>query len=656
MANIYAQFDDPAPAAPLPTTGNPYGQLDLSPLPALPAPKNIYAQFDDPQVTISDASAVPSTWDAVKDVAKSAGTGLVKGIAHLPAMLGDLESAASYYPTVWALKGAEKAGLLPAGTQASDLDATLAEFKDSQPSGPLGSIERAFTAPTSSDMDKVVTAVAGPYYQPQTTPGRYAETIGEFLPGSAMGGGSIAGKALRFGVLPAVASEAAGDATKGTSLEPWARGAAAIATGGIGSLATRPTFIDRTLARATRGATEADLDQAKALMHEAYNRGVPLTSAEALQAVTNGGTGMGRLQRLVEGVPEGSAVTLPIMARRPEDVARAVGSTLDTIAPATDQPSMIGVHGQEAAQGTIDQVNQRINRATRPFYHAAESQILSPQDFDPIARDPAFQASLRRLRADEVLGPSYEHLPDNSIAVVDAVSKDMRARGQALSNAANPGFQPETSAAYSRGATEARDIARDPARGGSPDYGTALAMQAQGRRDLLQPVQAGPLGTMAQTTDPLAQTRALFPVKPLEGAPAETEDAIRRLNAQNPDVAPALTRQHLATSFADASKDLQSGPNQFSGAKFATAVTANPIQRDVLMRGIAALPQPPRAEDVFRLLGVLRATGFRERPGSLTSYNNEAIREMGAPGALGAVAEAGKTLRPHAILGAQKMQ
>jgi hypothetical protein len=469
-----------------------------------------------------------------------------------------------------------------------------------------------------------------------------------------MGGGSVAGNALRFGVLPAVASEAAGDATKGTSLEPYARTGAAIATGGIGSLATRPTFIDRTLAKATRGATDEHLDQAEALMHEAYNRGVPLTSAEALQAVTNGGTQMGRLQRLIEGLQEGSAVTLPIMAQRPEQVARAVGATLDTIAPATNRPSMIGVHGQEAAQGAIGDISDRINAATRPFYQAAERQTLAPSDFEPIARDPAFQASLRRLRTDEVLGPTYEHLPDNSIAVIDAVSKDMRARGQALSNAANPGFQPETSAAYSHGASEARDIARDPARGGSPDYDTALAMQAQGRRDLLQPVEAGPLGTVAETADPLAQTRALFPAMPLEGAPAETEDAIRRLSAQNPDVAPALIRQHLATNFAEANQDLQSGPNQWGGAKFAAQVVGNPIQRQTLEQALAALPRPIGARQLQGLLDTLRATGFRERPGSLTSFNTEAIKDMGAPGAVGAIAEAGKTLRPHAVLGAAK--
>ncbi len=99
--------------------------------------------------------------------------------------------------------------------------------------------------------------------------------------------------------------------------------------------------------------------------------------------------------------------------------------------------------------------------ATQPLYRASEGQTLSPTDFAPIADDPAFQASLAGLRADPVLGMTYAGQPDNAIGVIDAVTKDMGARGQALSNAANPGFQPEAAALYARGARKARDIAHD---------------------------------------------------------------------------------------------------------------------------------------------------------------------------------------------------
>jgi len=66
-------------------------------------------------------------------------------------------------------------------------------------------------------------------YQPQTTYGEYAGTVGEFLP-AAIGGPT--GLARRAGVatVAGLGSEAAGQATEGTDLEPVARVVGAFAT------------------------------------------------------------------------------------------------------------------------------------------------------------------------------------------------------------------------------------------------------------------------------------------------------------------------------------------------------------------------------------------------------------------------------------------
>lgn len=60
-------------------------------------------------------------------------------------------------------------------------------------------------------------------YQPKTTAGEYAQTVGEFAPGAALGGGNLLTNVVKYGVIPGVASEAAGQVTKGTELEPYAR-------------------------------------------------------------------------------------------------------------------------------------------------------------------------------------------------------------------------------------------------------------------------------------------------------------------------------------------------------------------------------------------------------------------------------------------------
>lgn len=75
-------------------------------------------------------------------------------------------------------------------------------------------------------------------YQPQTTAGEYAGTVGEFLPGAALGGANLA-NLVRFGVVPGLASEGAGQLTEGSSIEPYARIAAALVAPAVPALASR---------------------------------------------------------------------------------------------------------------------------------------------------------------------------------------------------------------------------------------------------------------------------------------------------------------------------------------------------------------------------------------------------------------------------------
>lgn len=67
-------------------------------------------------------------------------------------------------------------------------------------------------------------------YKPQTTLGKYVGTAGEFLPGALLGPENLLANAVKFGVVPGVASEAAGQATEGTKYEPYARFAGAVAS------------------------------------------------------------------------------------------------------------------------------------------------------------------------------------------------------------------------------------------------------------------------------------------------------------------------------------------------------------------------------------------------------------------------------------------
>jgi len=80
-------------------------------------------------------------------------------------------------------------------------------------------------------------------YKPTTTLGKYAGTVGEFIPGAIgaalTGGESLVpaiGKGILTSIIPGAASEAAGEATVGTKWEPVARAGAAILGGKLSSM------------------------------------------------------------------------------------------------------------------------------------------------------------------------------------------------------------------------------------------------------------------------------------------------------------------------------------------------------------------------------------------------------------------------------------
>jgi hypothetical protein len=98
-----------------------------------------------------------------------------------------------------------------------------------------GNVAQRNPAVVSSDtVNKLLSGPTGGYYQPKTTAGKYAETIASFAPAALAPGGTAA----RIGraVLPGAASESAGQATQGTSLEPYARAAGAMIGGAVPSI------------------------------------------------------------------------------------------------------------------------------------------------------------------------------------------------------------------------------------------------------------------------------------------------------------------------------------------------------------------------------------------------------------------------------------
>jgi hypothetical protein len=218
--------------------------------------------------------------DAAKDVGGAALAGLGRGAAQLvglPGTIGDLMDA-----------GAKRMGLLTPNAPGSPLSG--------------GSIQGAMGSLTGGASE----------YRGKSTPAQYAGTVGEFLPGAAAFGGVNPGNILRYGVAPGLASEAAGQATEGTSLEPWARAGAAIATP-IGINAAERGI--RAAISPFGGADPERLNLAKVL----DDYGIPVTAGQRV--------GSEGLRRIEGATAKGAAIGDAQVERFTEEVLKTAGIT-----------------------------------------------------------------------------------------------------------------------------------------------------------------------------------------------------------------------------------------------------------------------------------------------------------------------------------------
>lgn len=166
------------------------------------------------------------------DVAKSAGTGLVKGAIGLAGLPGDL--------TELGARGLDYATRKVGGLMGQD-------FAPRPEQDTLG----------SAHIQRTLEGVTGPLYQPKTTAGEYAQTAGEFLPSMLGGPESVLTKLATRVAAPAALSEGAGQLTKGTGAEPFARFAGAVAGGAGAARAMAPKSVAPTVEALGDAATAA---------------------------------------------------------------------------------------------------------------------------------------------------------------------------------------------------------------------------------------------------------------------------------------------------------------------------------------------------------------------------------------------------------------
>lgn len=400
MANPFDQFDEPAAAAgPVSaanpaiggSTADPALEVDRGTIPKSVPTSNPFDQFDAPadagahSLTIhADAPAwiTPRTWSGTAlDLLQSGATGIEKGAIGAVGAPSDIAHLAGQgYAKVLAY-GRSKLGLDPVPV---DLDNPYDFTKLAQ----------------SSALTKGFEAAAGPMYEPQTTAGQYAQTIGEFVPTLATGGAGAAGEAasaapavgrtiaakvadlvattatgtgsaVAKAVLPGAGSELAGQYTQGTAAEPYARAIGALAGGGLNSAVSR-------------AVTPMSIDPARlAAVQALKDEGV--TSLTAGQVT--GSKTLRNLESQTAEIPFGGGRAAEMDATSKAQFNKAVmgrmGSTADNALPENFAPA------KAAIGNSFDDLSSRNTLQVDPQFHADLKSTLDQYgDVLPSERKP----------------------------------------------------------------------------------------------------------------------------------------------------------------------------------------------------------------------------------------------------------------------------
>jgi hypothetical protein len=245
---------------------------------------------------------------------------------------------------------------------------------------------------------------------------------------------------------------------------------------------------------------------------------------------------------------------------------------------------------------------------------------------------PGYQEAADAVRNDPQLNRTVAHLPDNSVGFLNEVKKqlDQSAQNARAPMAQNPNMQ--RAAGLGADATDLRNTLTRT----SSDYAQALNSQETNRSRYLEPLLNGPLGKIADRD--LTTKKAIssiFDRNPLPGSEEEIGTAVAAVAHRNPQAARDLVRAHAEMAFNEASRSIDAGGTQFTGARFAKDVAGNPQQRANLREAVRALPNGDARWNGFnRFLDVMEATGERQALGSKTSFNDQELARLSKQGGI----------------------
>ncbi len=268
-------------------------------------------------------------------------------------------------------------------------------------------------------------------FEPRNRAERFAGTVGEFLPATVATG--PAGM-LRYGVVPGLASEAAGQATEGTKAEPYARVAAAMtAPLGVAGVETAA----RRAISPTGGADPSRLAMAQTL----DDAGIPITAGQR--------TGSPRVGQIEANTRAGRAVFDAQAEAFTKKALELIGTNATRFTPEVVEQTAqrIGAVFDDVTRGLTVRPTRSLGaklRAADDTYTALAPQATRSPLINGIAREvqtalssgsaiPASQVSTWRSRLSKLTasndGATRDAAREAMEAIDDALMTSVRASG-----------------------------------------------------------------------------------------------------------------------------------------------------------------------------------------------------------------------------------
>lgn len=403
-------------------------------------------------------------------------------------------------------------------------------------------------------------------------------------------------------------------------------------TGGVMSSRNTPATV---VNDAIKGMSPEQLKAADDLVRNALNQGVTLTGAEAIAQVM-GGNRLTSTQRFLEQNPRGDSAQIMANAlrNRPKQNVSMFESTIGGVSPLQALDDASG-RLQRTAENTITSAEKMRTKASEPFYTEAGKTTISKNDLTGYLADPRIKGAVEFVRSTDKYG--VKNMPENDMRVLIAAK-------QSLDDDYSTQLNAVTGSQKNAGAVTwaAREKLDNFLASKSPQYATGRDIYSQVTTDVVNPLQQGRVGQLAQPiTNPeqgiRAQSEILMPKAPRATSPESIRKTVEILRRQDPTVAADWTRQNLQGIFDETTKNLTGGENQFGGAKFAATIAGNKQQKDNLRALVTSSAGMQAWKGFEDMLDVLQAQGQRLPANSATAFNQIMQQDMSS-GGVGALA------------------